>query len=193
MCFLNSEKLIGNNWKTGDLLLAVTFSPDGKHIAAGDEAYLVTVYDLEGNSAKVLQHDAGFDGIIWSPDEKTFAVSGAGNQLQIFSYPEAKELRTIDLPAYLEAVAYHPEGNFIFAGGQSGTMYVFNTATYAEVATYPIRRIEYIDFSKDGRLMAIGQEDSGLLSLYLVHSQKYDGNYNKLAKNILKNKDQQKK
>ncbi|MCK4989936.1 MAG: hypothetical protein KAS29_05600 [Bacteroidales bacterium] len=109
-------------------------------MAAGDEAYLVTVYDLEGNSAKVLQHDAGFDGIIWSPDEKTFAVSGAGNQLQIFSYPEAKELRTIDLPAYLEAVAYHPEGNFIFAGGHGGTMYVYNTANYEEVASNSIHK-----------------------------------------------------
>ncbi len=264
---------------------AVTFSPDGKLIAAGDEAYLVTVYDLEGNQVKVLEHNAGFDGITWSPDgkylaagseegavllwntdtwkkkkleagttvnsleftkdskkliaagkgqvpgeddsygsviswdatnnwevlfeiraqehsvksvrlspdEKTFAVTGAGNQLQIFSYPEAKELKTIDLPAYLEAVAYHPEGNFIFAGGQGETMYVFNATTYEQVATYPIRRIEYIDFSKDGRLMAIGQEDSGLLSLYLIHSQKYDGNHSKLAKQILKNKDLQDK
>ncbi len=264
---------------------AVTFSPDGKLIAAGDEAYLVTIYDLEGNPVKVLAHDAGFDGISWSPDgkylaagseagavliwntdtwekktleagttvnsleftkdskkliaagkgrvpgegdsfgmvkswdaannwkvlfdiraqehsvksvrlspdEKTFAVSGAGNQLQIFSFPDARELITIDLPAYLEAVAYHPEGNFLFAGGQGETMYVFNAATYEQVATYPIRRIEYIDFSKDGRLMAIGQEDSGLLSLYLIHSQKYDGNYSKLSKQILKNKDLQKK
>ena len=156
------------------------------NLAAGDEAYLVTVYDLDGNQVKVLEHTAGFDGITWSPDgkylaagseegavllwntdtwkkkkleagttvnsleftkdskkliaagkgqvpgeddsygsviswdaannwdvlfeiraqehsvksvrlspdEKTFAVSGAGNQLQIFSYPEAKELKT---------------------------------------------------------------------------------------------------
>ena len=47
--------------------------------------------------------------------------------------------------------------------------------------------------SKYGRLMAIGQEDSGLLSLYLIHSQKYHGNHSKLAKQILKNKDLQKK
>jgi len=262
---------------------AVTFSPDGKYIAAGDEEWLVTVYDLAGNPVKVLEHDAGFDGITWSPDgkylaagseagavliwntdtwkkkilaagttvnsleftkdskkliaagkgqvpgeddsygsviswdaannwevlfeiraqehsvksvrlspdEKTFAVSGAGYQLQIFSYPDARELKTIDLPAYLEAVAYHPEGNFLFAGGQGETMYVFNTETYEQVATYPIRRIEYIDISKDGRLMATGQEDSGLLSIYLIHSQKYDGNHSKLAKQILKNRDMQ--
>ena len=260
---------------------AVTFSPDGKLIAAGDEAYLVTVYDLEGNPIKVLEYVRAFDGITWSPDgkylaagseegavllwntdtwkmmkleagsgvnsleftkdskkliaagnkrtpgedykhgfvkswdlannwkvifeiraqersiksvrlspdEKAFAVSGAVGQVKIFSYPDARELKTIDLPAYLEAVAYHPEGNFIFAGGQGETMYVFNAATYEQVATFPIRRIEYIDFAKDGRLMAIGQEDSGLLSLYLIHSQKYDGNHSKLAKQILNNKD----
>ena len=34
-------------------------------------------------------------------------------------------------------------------------------------------------------------EDSGLLSLYLIHSQKHDGNYGVLADKILKNKDLQ--
>lgn len=263
---------------------AVTFSPDGKYIAAGDEAYMVNVYDLEGNQVKVLHHDAGFDGITWSsdgkylaggsengeivlwnpvtwekkildagggtvnsleftkdskkliaagnkkapgeddkhgfvkswdvannwevifdiraqeksiksvrlsPDEKTFAITGAANQIKIFSYPKAKELTAIDLPSYLEAVAFHPDGNFLFAGGQGATMYVYKTGTYEEVATYPLNRIEYIDFSEDGRLMVTGHEDSGLLSLYLIWSKKYDGNYEKLAKEILKNKDLQ--
>jgi WD40 repeat protein len=263
---------------------AVTFSPDGKYIAAGDEAYLVTIYDLEGNSVKVLHHDAGFDGITWSPDgkyvaggsekgevvlwnadtwgkeiildagatvnsleftkdskkliaagnkrtpgeddkhgfvkswdvannwevifeikaqeksvksvrlspdEKTFAISGAANQVKIFSYPEAKELAVIDVPDYLEAVAYHPEGNFIFAGGHGRVMHVYNTGTYKEVLTFPCRRVEYIDFSEDGRLMVTAHEDSGLLSLYFIWLQKYDGNYGKLAKKILKNKDLQ--
>ena len=68
-------------------------------------------------------------------------------------------------------------------------MYVFNAKTFEEIARYPFRRIEYIDFSDDGRLMALGHEDSGLLSLYLVHSQKYDVNYKILSKRILDNKD----
>ncbi len=264
---------------------AVTFSPDGKYIAAGDESYLVTIFDLEGNSVKVLQHDAGFDGITWSPDgkyvaggsekgeavlwntetwekeiildagatvnsleftkdskkliaagnkltpgeehkhgfvkswdvsdnwevifeiraqeksvksvrlspdEKAFAVAGAASQVKIFSYPEAKELAVFDVPNQtIEAIAYHPEGNFIFSGGHGAVMYVYHTGTYEEVLTFPCRRVEYIDFSEDGRLMVTAHEDSGLISLYFLWLQKYDGNYGKLAKEILKNKDLQ--
>jgi len=264
---------------------AVTFSPDGKYIASGDEAYLVTIYNLESNQVKVLHHDAGFDGITWSPDgkyvaggsekgevviwdadtwakeiildagatvnsleftkdskkliaagnkrtpgkddkqgfvkswdvannwevifevkaqeksvksvrlspdEKTFAVSGAESQIKIFSYPEAKEQAVFNVPNQtIEAIAYHPEGNFIFAGGHGGVMHVYHTETYEEVLTFPCRRVEYIDFSDDGRFMVTAHEDSGLLSLYFIWSQKYDGNYEKLSNEILKNNDLQ--
>ncbi len=86
------------------------------------------------------------------------------------------------LNAEIEAVTFSPDGKFIAAYGRGETMYVFNTETFEQVTTYPMCRIEYLDFSKNGRLMAIGQENSGLLSLYLIHSQKYDGNHSKLAK-----------
>jgi WD40 repeat protein len=52
---------------------AVTFSSDGQFVAAGDEAYTVNVFDLEGKPVKKLDHDAAFDGITWSPNGKYLA------------------------------------------------------------------------------------------------------------------------
>ncbi len=264
---------------------AVTFSPDGKLIAAGDEANTVTIFDIDGNVVKLLEHDAAFDGITWSPDgkfvaagsekgevvlwdsetwekvrilkaggtvnslqftndcsgliaagnkevagmdyrqgfvkswnveknwevifditaqerstksvrlspdEKTFAVAGFANQIKIFSYPDAKELAVFNVPEKLEAIAFHPEGNFIFVGGQGPEMRVYKTGDYKQVSTFPCNRVEYIHFSKDGRLMVTGHEDSGLLSLYLIWSKLTgEGDYNKLSREILKNKDMQ--
>lgn len=264
---------------------AVTFSPDGELIAAGDEAHTVTIFNVAGETVRVLKHDAAFDGITWSPDgkyvaagsekgevvlwntanwekefilaaggtvnslqftrdskkliaagnkkvegaterkgfvkswnveknwevifdkivqerstksvrlspdEKTFAVSGFANQVKVFSYPSAEELAVFDVPEKLEAIAFHPEGNFLFAGGHGEEMRVYKTGKYQQVASFPCRRVEYIHFSSDGRLMVTGHEDSGLLSLYLIWSKLTgEGDYQKLSKEILRNKDMQ--
>jgi WD40 repeat protein len=264
---------------------AVTFSPDGKFIAAGDEAYNVTILNLEGEIIKVLEHDAAFDGISWRPDgkyvgggsehgevvlwntstwekeivleaggtvnslqfskdskkliaagnridtqnpeaprhgfvkswdvennwqvvfdfkaqerssksvrfhpdEKSFAIAGFANQVKVFSYPDHKELAVFEFDKKLEAVEYHPEGNFLFAGGHGMEMHVYNTEYYEEVMTFPCRRVEYIDFSDDGRLMVTGHEDSGLLSLYMFWSKlSGENDYDILQREILNNKD----
>lgn len=265
---------------------AVTFSPDGKYIAAGDEAYTVNIFDIQGNMVQTLDHDAAFDGITWSPDgkyvgggsekgevvlwdtkswkkerilsagstinslqftrdsqyliaagnkknsdekegwdrhgfvkawdvknklkvlfdikaqkqssksvrfhpdEKSFAVAGFANQFKVFSFPEAEELAAVDLPEKIEALDFHPEGNFLFVGGHGDEVRIYNTAHYAQVAEFPCRRVEYIDFSRDGRLMVTGHEDSGLLILHMMISKvQTSDDYHKLSNEILNNKD----
>lgn len=215
---------------------AVTFSPDGKYIAAGDEAYNVTIFDMEGNVVRVLEHDAAFDGITWRPDgkyvgggsehgevvlwnaetwekeildaggtvnslqftkdskkliaagnridpdhpdaprhgfvkpwdvandwevifdfraqerstksvrfhpdEKTFAIAGFASEIKVYTYPEAKEITVFNVPAKLEAVEYHPEGNFLFAGGHGKVLHIYNTADYEKVMEYPCKHIK---------------------------------------------------
>ena len=264
----------------------VTFSPDGQYFAAGDEAYFVTIFDLQGNLVKSLEHDAAFDGLTWSPDgnyvaggsekgevvlwnaatwekerileagstvnslqftkdtgkliaagnkdnkpgqdgwdrhgfvkawdveanwevmfefqaqeessksvrfhpdEESFAVAGFANQVKVYSFPEAKELAVFNVPEKLEAVAYHPEGNFLFAGGHGDDVHIYSTKTYEPVSTYPCRRVEYIHFTQDGRLMVTGHEDSGFLILHLFWSKvQTSEDYDKLSNEILKNKD----
>ncbi len=265
---------------------AVTFSPDGKYIAAGDEAYTVNIFDMQGNMVQTLDHDCAFDGITWSPDgkyvgggsekgevilwntkswkkerildagstvnslqfsrdskyliaagnkknsdgkegwdrhgfvkawdvtnnwnvlfdikvqeqssksvrfhpdEKSFAVAGFANQVKVFSFPEVKELAVIDLPEKIEAIAFHPEGKFLFAGGHGDVMRIYNTAQYQNVSEFACRRVEYIHFSQDGRLMVTGHEDSGLLILYIMISKvQTSDDYQKLCNEILNNKD----
>lgn len=265
---------------------SVTFSPDGKYIACGDEAFFVTIFDLSGKLIKKLGHDTGFDGITWSPDGKyvaagsekgevvlwntatwekerileagstvnslqftkdsgkliaggnkknsneergwdrhgfakawdveknfevifeikaqeqstktvrfspngkTFAVAGFANQVKVFSFPEAKEIAVMNVPKKLEAVEFHPEGIFLFAGGHDEVIQIYETKNYALVDQFPCKRVEYIHFSKDGRLMVTGHEDGGLLSLYMFISKvRNSDDYNRLSNEILKNKD----
>ncbi len=264
---------------------AVTFSPDGKYVIAGDEAYQVSLFNLQGELVEKFEHDAAFDGITWSPDgkyvasgseggevviweadswkkvkvlqagntvnsleftrdsdklivagnrydqgqtsgerhgfvkawdvsenwqeiinikaqerstksvrlspdEQSFAIAGFANQIKIYSFPGAEELAAIDVPERLEAIAYHPEGNFLFAGGHGENVRVYHTKNYEQVADIPSRRVEYIHFSKDGRLMVTGHEDSGLLTLSMLLSKVQSSeDYDKLSREILENKD----
>ncbi len=265
---------------------AVAFSPDSRFIAAGDEAFKVTIWNLNGEAIRELEHDAGFDGITWSPDgrfvaagsekgevviwntqtweierilkagntvnslqfskdtryliaggnrmnpdpenrndrhgfvmawdvsqdwkkihdlraqerssksirfhpdEHSFAVAGFANQVKVFRFPEGGEIATINVDDRLEAIAYHPEGNFLFVGGHGDTMQVYETSGYTLIHEFPCSRIEYIDFSPDGRLMTTGHEDSGLLQLFLFMSRlESRKDYNALSKEILTNRD----
>ena len=266
---------------------AVTFSPDGKLVAAGDEYFNVNIFNVEsGELVRQLKHNVAFDGIAWSPDGqwvaggseggevvlwnsknwknekilkagntvnslqfsedmqyliaagnkmndnpthdwdrhgfvkawnlnknwevifeinaqekssksvrfspdmKEFAVAGFANQVKIFSFPEAEEKHVINIPSKVEAVAYHPEGNFLMIGSHESKMRIFKTSIYSQVDELPMVRLEYIHFSKDGRLMATAHEDSGLLSLYMVVSDvQTKEQYHRLSNQILKNKD----
>jgi WD40 repeat protein len=125
-----------------------------------------------------------------SPDEKTFAVAGFANQVKIFSFPEGNEIKSMETNHKIEAIAFHPEGNFLFAGGHGENVLVYRTGDYDLIMEYPCKRVEYIDFSSDGRLMITGHEDSGFIKLHLfMTSLESPGAYQKLSKEILNNKD----
>ncbi len=54
----------------------VGWSADGQWVAAASEDYVVTVYDAKsGEVYKVLQHDQGIDGLIWS-NSGSFLATG---------------------------------------------------------------------------------------------------------------------
>lgn len=128
--------------------------------------------------------------IRFRPDERQFAVAGFAKEIKIFSFPDAEELFRIESDHNIEAIAYHPEGNFLFAGGHGERMQVYETADYEQVHSFPSKRVEYIDFSNDGRLMVTGHEDGGLVRLYMLISKvQTSDDYQRLSNEILNNKD----
>jgi WD40 repeat protein len=190
----------------GGTVNSLQFTKDSKKlIAAGNRLDpqkpdkprhgFVKSWDVEKNWEVIFDikaQERSTKSVRFHPDEQSFAIAGFANQIKVYSYPGLKELAQFDMPKKLEAVEYHPEGNFLFAGGHGEVVYIYNTDKYDLVDTLQCRRVEYIDFTVDGRLMATGHEDSGLLSVYLIWSKLTgEGDYKTLSKEILKNKDMQ--
>ncbi len=200
-----------DNWKktkileAGSTVNSLQFSKDSeKLIAAGnainenpthdwDRYGFVKAWDIEKNWKEMFQivaQEKSSKSVRFSPDEKTFAVAGFANQVKVFSFPQAIEIAALDLPQKIEAVEFHPEGNFLFAGGHSDVLNIFETKTYKEVSQHPCKRVEYIHFTKDGRLMVTAHEDGGLLTVFmLISNLQSSDDYHKLSNEILKNKD----
>jgi len=160
-----------------------------------DRHGFVKAWDVDNNWDVIFDikaQEQSCKSVRFHPDEKSFAVAGFANQVNIFSFPAAKELAVFDVPEKLEAVAYHPEGNFLFAGGHGDEMHIYSTKSYEQISTYPCRRVEYIHFTPDGRLMVTGHEDSGFLILHMMWSKvQTSADYHKLSNEILKNRDLQ--
>jgi len=87
-------------------------------------------------------------------------------------------------------VAFTPNGQFLAVGGHEKALTFYRVADWKMALEVPMPRIEYIDFSADGRLMVTGHEDSGLIQLYMFLSNTQQrGNYQQIANEQLDNKD----
>jgi WD40 repeat protein len=67
-------------------IFALSWSPDGKHIAVAGASPEVTVYDAESGTriAKCSGHAAGIYALAWSPDSKTLATGGFDGQVRLY-------------------------------------------------------------------------------------------------------------
>ncbi len=191
--------------KAGETVNSLQFSKDSKKlIAAGnkmnpnpthewDRHGFVKAWDVPNDfkvGFEINAQEKSSKSVRFSPDQKSFAVAGFANQVKLFSFPEAKELAAFDVPEKLEAIEFHPEGNFLFAGGHGDDMHVYSTKTLQQISTVPAKRVEYIHFSPDGRIMVTGHEDGGLITLYMfITTLQSSGDYQKLSNEILNNKD----
>jgi WD40 repeat protein len=77
-------------------------------------------------------HDAGFNGLSWSPDSKRIAAStrmSSGNSVRIWDATNGQHLVTVSIPAFVDTLAWSPDSeqvavatnqNIFIVDGQSG-------------------------------------------------------------------------
>ncbi len=126
----------------------------------------------------------------WSPDETMIATGGFDNKARLFDAKTGNLIREFENPLKIEAVAFSPDGNFLLTGGHDQAINFYRIKDGELVLRQPSARVEYLDFSSDGRLLVVGCEDSGLLSCYLLLSNtQARGNYQEIANKQLNNRD----
>lgn len=179
-----------------------------------DAATLETVAEygplVSGIAPNGRMRSGSIKSVAISPDGSTVAVGGFGRSVQTFDRLTGQLRRTIRLDQRIEAVAFTPGGHYLVAGGHEPALLFYRTAELDQAgdpdapiepaAAVPCVRVEYIDFTTDGRLMVTSHEDSGLLRVFLLASdlQRRTGPrsgggslYDRLSRQQLDNRDLQ--
>jgi len=191
--------------KLGSTINSVDFTSDSTHAAVGGNIqtlqpdghnhYTGFAKIVEITSGKTVKDFGSFaasvKSIRYSNDESLVATGSFDNTLRVFEVESGDKKFEKKLTQKLEAVAFQPTSNFLVVGGHERQLRFFRVGDYEEVLKLPCPRVEYIHFTRDGRLMLTAHEDSGAIILHLFHSnlQHNKDLYQKLSNKILKNRD----
>ncbi|CAH0999270.1 hypothetical protein LEM8419_00567 [Neolewinella maritima] len=190
----------------GSTINSLQFTADGTQLLVGGNIQTLDPNGPGGKTytgfAKVIdvarraiiqdigEQPGSIKSVRYSPDEKHFATGGFDNKARLFDAASGKLVREFTDPLKIEAVAFTPDGHYLVTGGHAQSINFYRLSDGELALRLPMARVEYIDFTDNGRLMLTSHEDSGLLSCYLLQSNTQTrGNYQQIADEQLNNRD----
>jgi WD40 repeat protein len=154
------------------LILAITFSPDGKMLAssAGFDDKTIRLWDVEtGRELRVLYGlTAGVTALAFSPDGKTLASTGdINNGIKLWDVVYGRELQTLyGHRDFINALEFSPDGKTLASAGsfRDGAIMFWDVRTGQVTRVFPdASTVHSIEFSPDGRTLAsAGAGDDGI-------------------------------
>jgi WD40 repeat protein/uncharacterized caspase-like protein len=145
-------------------IIAISFSPDGRYIAAGAEDKMVKVWEVAtGSMVRTL---AGHRELVWSvsfsPDGKYIASASQDETAKIWSAETGQCIHT--LKGHTRAVywvAFSPDGKYLVSGSNDGDIKLWDIKTGECIRT--TRRSMYsvfvVLFSPDGKYLVSAYGD----------------------------------
>ena len=190
----------------GSTINSLEFTADGKQLLVGGNIQTPDPNGPGGNRytgfAKIInvasmevirdigEQPGSIKSVRYSADEKLFATGGFDNKARLFDAATGKLVREFTNPLKIEAVAFTPDGQYLATGGHEQAINFYRLSDGELALRLPMARVEYIHFTRNGRLMLTSHEDSGLLSCYLLQSNTQSrGNYQQIADKQLNNRD----
>ena len=162
-----------------DWVRAVAFSPDNRWIATGGDDSLIYLWDLQegipGSNSYVLEgHFDWVQDLAFSPDGSLLASASDDGRIGLWNM-NAVETGAIFLEGhgdyeYVYHLAFSPEGEWLASGDINGTMILWNIDDLTKEESRVFRtdsEITDLDFSKDGRWLAVSNWSSEVLLIDL--------------------------
>jgi WD40 repeat protein/serine/threonine protein kinase len=152
-------------------ICALTVSPDGKYLVAGDPEGVVRLMDADTGRLCVehIARDLGpVQGVAFSPDSRRFAACGWWRVVKIWSVDGKEPVVTLAQHSQpVLSVAFDPKGRYFASAGYDQTIMIWDGRNRQPVRTLTGHdtRIHGLAFSPDGRSLVSASHD-GTIKLW---------------------------
>lgn len=114
----------------------VSFSPDGKLIASGDESYKVTIWDGASSELVIaLEHESGIDGLAWSNDGKYLAVGTEAGDLILWERSKWEIAKRQNCGSTINSIDFSSNDSHVIVCGNIQTALPDGTTHYSGFAS----------------------------------------------------------
>ena len=150
-------------------MTALTFTPDGKHMATAAYDRSARLWDLStGKTIAKFTVSPGATDLAFTADGKTLAIACTDQSLRLFDVSSGKKTMQIDLGSSFHQAnfAIAPDGKALYVSSGETVLHGFDTATGKEL--YPtvghLGGVAALVWSPDGKILATtGSGDMSIL------------------------------
>ncbi len=150
----------------------VEFSPDGQTIASTGFDRTIRIWDLEGNTRKIIQtnlpHSDMVSSIAFSPDGQKIAAASTDNTVTVWNVSDGTLSKTLKghTGRVLE-VRFVPHHDLLVSADDKGLVIIWNLDSVEQRRLDTQKRVYGIAVSPDGNSIAAASEDRSLMLLRL--------------------------
>ena len=158
------ELRVVRQWKANEAhTFGLAWSPDGKHIASGGGDGRVTISDAASGGVlqRYLTHDDWVGDVAYSPDGGLLASAGKDAKVVVRELSSGRCLCELhDHSEWVNRVAFSKDGRLLASAGDDGLVIVRETRAWRPVLQISTKGMALgLDFSSDGKLLAISSRD----------------------------------
>jgi WD40 repeat protein len=141
-------------------MFAITFSADGRYLAACGADHGVWLWDVAtGVGKRVAEQSASVYLVVFSPDGKTLASAGDDHPLYLWDLAKG-EPRQIATPSGILDLRFSPDGSRVAVSNADNGLRVYDLATSVETRLSGHHAaVRQLAFSPDGALLATASDD----------------------------------
>jgi M6 family metalloprotease-like protein len=162
---LEEEGVLAGN---GTQITTLSFSPDGKLLAAGRRDGTIHLWNtaLEQEIGTLEGHDGRIEALAFNPNGRQLASAGQDGTVRFWETADFHPIGILTRRQHVDisAVSFSPDSQMLAVGNSEGSIELWTADTHRRlrVLTGHADGVESVAFSADGRWLASGSRDSTL-------------------------------